>query len=165
MVLVSVGVILMSCGTGCSMIAGTLSINECMNRSEVLVLVSLWLFFAVIGFTFVSFAFVVNIIAYLEGSLHALYQALCLVLFYLPAFVIFTLFIFHRIPYPIRVLGNRIWYLLFTKPMEPEQGPAMQRTSQPAARPPDLKQLRKEQILAKGPQTKPSFIVSCCFTM
>ncbi len=64
-----------------------------------LVLVSLWLFFAVVGFTFVSFAFVINMISYLEGNIRALYQALCLVLFYFPAFVIFTLFVFHKIPY------------------------------------------------------------------
>ncbi len=62
-------------------------------------MVHLWLAFSVVGSTFVSFGFVVNTIGYLEGSSEGFQSALSVVLMYLPAFVIFTLAMRHRISY------------------------------------------------------------------
>lgn len=61
-------------------------------------MVNLWLLFAVVGSTFVSLAVVINAIAFLEGDLKGLYQALSLAILFLPILVISTLAVHRNIP-------------------------------------------------------------------
>ena len=54
--------------------------------------------FVVIGSTFMSLAVIVNLIRYLEGDITGIYQALSLLIIYLPVIVLFTLSVHESIP-------------------------------------------------------------------
>jgi len=69
------------------------------KQLKIKVVVSIWFVFTVLGFTTVSCIVAVNLIRFLEGDIQSLNIAISSVLLFLPVFVIFTIFVYHKIPY------------------------------------------------------------------
>lgn len=60
-------------------------------------LYELWLFYAIVGLTFGSFAFTMNILRFLDDKKAGYAQSLIIPLFYLPILCVFTLFLYRKL--------------------------------------------------------------------
>lgn len=60
-------------------------------------LFELWLFYTIVGLTFGSFVFVINILRYLDDKELGYSQALTIPLFYFPIFCIATFFLYRKL--------------------------------------------------------------------
>ena len=79
-------------------ITNSTTINECIIIRTI-VLVNLWILFIVLGSTLISFISILNLISYLDGDEQKLNLSISLLLFYLPIAIIFTVTVYHNIPY------------------------------------------------------------------
>lgn len=120
-------------------------------------MVNLWLLLIVMGFTLASLVSVVNVITYFDDSGRGLHLAISPALFYFPLAILFTVLVFHHIPYFASHLCS-VCYLIFIKQFGEGEttGTVNEAALQNQVSAADL---RKEELKARGPQAKPNFLV------